>query len=102
MFNPASSGCCVQNTSRIQHEDVRAKSSISAMRPPYYPFLEERAILGVIDAAVVGAKHVSNPDSIIKKVVPHLFILGIFLFFAQVRTAPPTTPSPSRSGHRST
>ena len=27
----------------------------SAMRSPYYPFLEERAMLGVTDAAVVGA-----------------------------------------------
>ena len=35
--------------------EVRANSSISAMRSRYYPFLEERAMLGVIDAAVVGA-----------------------------------------------
>ena len=41
----------VQNTSRIQHTDARANSSISAIRSPYYPFLEERAMLGVIDAA---------------------------------------------------
>ena len=47
--------CWGQSASRIQNKDARANSSISAMRSPYYPFLEERALLGVIDAAVVGA-----------------------------------------------
>ena len=34
------------------------------MRSPYYPFIEERSMLAVIDDAVVGAgcKHVSNPE----------------------------------------
>ena len=39
----------------LQHKEVRANPSISAIRSPYYPFLEESAMLGVIDAAVVGA-----------------------------------------------
>ena len=63
-----------ENTTRT-HKDVRANSSISTLRPPYYPFLEERAELWVIDAAVVGdgaktllesgavcRKYASNPE----------------------------------------
>ena len=30
-------------------QDTKANSSISPMRPPYYPFLEDRAILEVIE-----------------------------------------------------
>ena len=59
-------GCWGQHTSRIQNKEVRANSSVSAMRSPYYPFLEERAILGVIDAAVVGAGAKTRLESSIK------------------------------------
>ena len=38
---------------RTHRKAVRANSSISAILSPYYPFLEERAMLGVIDDAVV-------------------------------------------------
>ena len=47
--------CFPQITPRIQNKDVKANSNISAMRSSYYPFLEESAMLGVVDAAVVGA-----------------------------------------------
>ena len=57
--------------SRIKNKEVRANSSISAIRTAYYPFLEERAILGVIDAAVVGAGAKTRLESRIKKFTPH-------------------------------
>ena len=69
--------CWMQNTSRVQHKEVRANSSISAMRSPYYPFLEERAMLGVIDAAVVGAGCKTRLESRIKQFNPILFMISI-------------------------
>ena len=50
------------------NKEARANSSTSAMRSLYYPFLEERAILGVIDAAVVGAGAKTRLESRIKEV----------------------------------
>ena len=64
-------GCWGQTTSRIQNKEVRANSSISAIWSPYYPFLEERAMLGVIYAAVVGAGAKSRLKSRIQKFTPH-------------------------------
>ena len=57
-------------------KDVRANSSISAMRSPYYPFLEESAMLGVIDAAVVGAGANTRLESRIKKFRIHDLFLN--------------------------
>ena len=51
-------GCWAKT--RLQNKEVRA-NSISAMRFPYYPFLEERAMLGVIYDAVVGAGAKTRP-----------------------------------------
>ena len=59
-----------QATSLTQHYEVRANSSISAMWSPYYPFLEERAMLGVIDTAVAPTKPRLEPS--ITKFTPHL------------------------------
>ena len=58
------------------------------MRPSYYPFLEERAILGVIDVATSPVLQIHQKKIVDKMWVIYLFIIlldsDVFLF---------TTPS---------
>ena len=46
------------------------------MRSPYYPFIEERSMLGVIDDAVVGAVCETRLESRIIKVNPIPFMIA--------------------------